>query len=85
MYLALTTFLAEEVAAEEHIAADLAQLCKKRFSSKSSCDAINDLSTFAFMRERSKFNFRCATHFFGEILRIDKKVCIKFARVTSKM
>ena len=44
LYLALTTFLAEEVAAE-YIIADFAELRNKRFSSKSSCDAINDLPT----------------------------------------
>ena len=36
------------------------------------------------MRERSKFNFRCETHF-HEISRIEKEICIEFARVTSKM
>ena len=38
------TFLAEEVAAE-YIIAYFAELCNKQFSSKNSCDAINDLPT----------------------------------------
>ena len=42
LYMALTTFLAEEVAAE-YIIADFAELCNKRFSGKSICDAINGL------------------------------------------
>ena len=29
--------------------------------------------SLAFMREQSKYNFRCATHFFGEISRIGIK------------
>ena len=29
--------------------------------------------SLAFMREQSKYNIRCATRFFGEILRIEKK------------
>ena len=45
LYLALTTFFAEEVAAD-HIIADFAELCNKRFSSKSSGDAINDPNYF---------------------------------------
>ena len=75
LYLARTIFLVEEVSAE-YIIADFAELCNKRFSNKSSCDAINDMP---------KFNFGCATHFFGEILRIEKEICIEFARVTAKM
>ena len=57
LYLALTAFLAEKVAAE-YVIADFAELCNKRFFSKSICDAINDLPTLEkkslpFMRERS--------------------------------
>ena len=37
------------------------------------------------MRKQSKFNFGCATHFFGEISKLGKKICIEFARVTLKM
>ena len=51
------TFLAEEVATE-YVIADFAELCNKRFSSKSICDALNDCRHFsekslAFMRERT--------------------------------
>ena len=72
------------------IIGDLAELCNKQFFSKSSCDAINvcrhfNEKSFAFKRQQSKFNFRYATHFFGEISRIEKEICIKCARVTSKM
>ena len=34
------------------------------------------------MRERSKLNFRYATHFFGETSKIGKQFCIEFACVT---
>ena len=37
------------------------------------------------MREQSKFNCRCATNFFGKISKIEKEICIKFARASSKM
>ena len=55
-----------------------AELRKKQFSSKSSCDVIKHLPTllrkifWVHARAKQVHNFICATHFFGEISRIGK-------------
>ena len=37
------------------------------------------------MHKQNKFDFRCATNFFGEISRIENEIFISFANVFSKM